>query len=649
MGYLKILSFSLNVGIPNSFNYINKDMNFIGRFPVKIFGEHTKEEDKNKFITSVKETFNQCNKSDACFLLPSFEEVKNYLIQGNDLWDCMDMYKVVSPYNPEKVATNIEADIDTLEPNDESLKYLDSDDRQTRARSFFKAMFAHKLAPGDDSLNLAKKQFTPLEKLIVMQFEKMDFFLDLAANQYDNEENIMRWLNELKVVPKGKKSYELYSAFSNLVSLRTNIVRFQETNLSGASYDSTEIRTILNAISSSIPIKVKALEDIIVLMHGVIEEERFTSIVAQYNALFPRLKLDGPLIKLMFISYYIRKGEIGKKTYEDLIDLLIERLLRSDKGDIEKKKTIKKKLIMSFIDIFKGKYEDKVKGGLLYLVKLGCPKRKNGYKILKRILKMVSWKESSPKPLLEKIYLQEKAGITELMTEIAKTFINDKVHNIIKPEEVKLMCTMTEAVLSLFQGKIDEFVKILDENKDLFGGMDASVRNLVFNLLKLVMNKSNVKGKTMIENIGPIVKDIGEWFSKSIQCKENIAGVDLQKLIPLALRVAFGTIFKPGTDTMELQDGVLEELQNVHPFMASVITIYKKLREIKEYRDKNNVGFSNLPPEIKKSALKAINSVISIAENLFGIDKSAISEAKMLMSKNRQAVLPVISLNIFVV
>ena len=618
-------------------------MNFIGRLPLKVFGELTKsEEEKTKFITSAKETFNQCNKSDACFLLPSFEEVKIHLLNANDLWDCMDMYKVISPYNPEKACKNIDAPIHKLLPDDESLKYLESDEREERERSFYKAMFKHKLAPGDDSLTLAMKQFYPLEKLIVMQFEKMDLFLDLASNEWDGKDNIMKWLTELKVMPKAQKTLELYSAFSNLVSLRTNIVRFQETSTTGDIYDSTEIRTLLNAISSSIPIKVKILEDVIVLMHGIIEEDRFTSIVAQYNAIFPRLRLDESLIKLMFISHYIRKGEIGQKTYENLIDLLIERLLYFEKDASDEKRIIKKKLIMSFIDIFKGKYEDRVKEGLLYLVSLGCPKRKNGFEILKRILNMISWKEASPKPLLEKIFLQEKDNIIALVTDIAKTFIKEKVENLVKPEDIKLMCTMIEAIISLFQGKIDEFVKILENNEILFGGMDVSVRSLVFNLLKLVMNKATVKGKNMIENIGPIVKEIGEWLSKSISSKQNIAGVELQKLIPLALRVAFGTIFKPDSENMELQDGVLEELQSVHPFMASVITIYKKLREIKDYRDKNDVSFSALPPDIKKSALKAINSVISIAENLFGIDKLAVSEAKKLMSRNRKAVLEVI-------
>lgn len=401
-GVLKVLSFALNVGIPFSFSYVNKDMELPYTNFVKVFADLPTEEKKTQYLKDITKVMDYYNNSNACFIYPDFQEIEKTITDVNDLMDCLECYKPISPYNPSKVTTKLPEGRFKLEKKDDELKYLETEDREERERSFIKPLLAENTNFDANAKELLKKQFIPLEKLIVMQFEKMNFYLDLAENEWRGDENIKKMLKS-KVLPLGNKSLSVYASIAKLISLRTDVIRYNSTADDKTEYDSKDISPLLNAISASIPIKVKVVEDIIVLMQGILEEARFTSITAQYNAMMPGLKLKVPMIKLLFISSYIRHRKLNEKTFTELIMLLIYRLYpRKPNSSEQAYKAIvddKKKIIFSLIDIFKAKYEEKVKKGIMNLVKLGCPKRKNGESILEKLLDLITWKNPNDKAM----------------------------------------------------------------------------------------------------------------------------------------------------------------------------------------------------------------------------------------------------------
>ena len=402
-GVLKILSFALNVGIPFSFSYINKDMALPYFNFVKVFQDLSTEEKKNEYLKQITMVMEYYNNSNACFIYPDFQEIDKAITDVNDLMDCLECYKPISPYNPSKVTSKLPDEFLKLDKKDEELKYLDPEDKDERERTFVKPLIQkNKNLADENAKELLKKQLYPLEKLVVMQFEKMNFYLDLAANEWSGEENIKKLLTK-KIMPLGNRSIAIYGSISKLISLRTDVIRYQSTGDSKTEYDSKDITPLLNAVSASIPIKVKVIEDIIVLMHGILEESRFNSITAQYNAQNPNLKLKTNLIKLLFISSYIRHRKLNAVTFTELIMLLIYRLYprKPNQSEAAYNSIVddKKKIIFSLIDIFKAKYEDKVKMGIMNLVKLGAPKRKNGESILENLLSIITWKNPEDKTM----------------------------------------------------------------------------------------------------------------------------------------------------------------------------------------------------------------------------------------------------------
>ena len=220
---------------------------------------------------------------------------------------------------------------------------------------------------------------------------------------------------------------------------------------------------------------------------------------------------------------------------------------------------------------------------------------------------------------------------------MAKTFVPEGQNNENVPgqrkEDLEFVVSMAEVVISLFQGAPKKLVGLISKSMSYFGDVDKNLMEMVLSMYALILNKSNMKGKEGITDIGPYIDRIGEWLAASIQCKKEIAGIKPQELLPIALRVAFGTIFKPGNKSGALKSGVLDQLNKVHPFMSCIMTIYQNLKKIKEFCATNHTDFSSLHPDIKKEALKSLNSIMAIFEELFKSDKAVANEAKTLVLK----------------
>ena len=227
-----------------------------------------------------------------------------------------------------------------------------------------------------------------------------------------------------------------------------------------------------------------------------------------------------------------------------------------------------------------------------------------------------------------------------LIIEIAKTFIpegqseNDYVQ---KQEDLDFVTTVLEISISVIKNNVDKLNDLISSNMKLFGTMEEETTKVVLSMFTLILNKANDKGKDAVSDISPYINTIGNWLSKSIVGDLQSSPV---KLLPTALKISFGTIFKKG----EFQEDVLEELKEVHPFMACILTINQTLKKIKEYVVNNKVSFSSLPSDLKTDAIKSLNLIMSIVEKLFDTERKVNNEAKKEMSADRKAVLPVLSL-----
>ena len=400
---LKIMSFAFNIGIPYSFTFINKDMEYPFDKYIMVFDAPNTQEKKTEYVKAIKNVFEYYNNSNACFMFSNFNEIVPIIENINDLMDCMESYKPINPYNPTSVSELLVNEFVKINENDEELKYLDEEDKSERARRFYLPKHIPLPELNDTAKELLIKQLIPLDKLVVMQYEKMNFFLDLAENVWEGEENIKKFLKDTNLLPLGNKSLAIYSSLAKFNSLRTDILRYEKDAEFIGEFDSKILTPLLNAISSSVPIKVKVIEDIIILLHGILEEGRFNSLAAQYNAFNPELKLNIQIIKLLFISAFSKKGKLNKESFEALIKLLVERIYPAKKSknetDIPVNMKSKINIILSLISIFKGKYEDAIKNGIKDLVNMGCPLRKNGKKVLESLLDLISWKSTKSKSM----------------------------------------------------------------------------------------------------------------------------------------------------------------------------------------------------------------------------------------------------------
>ena len=225
-----------------------------------------------------------------------------------------------------------------------------------------------------------------------------------------------------------------------------------------------------------------------------------------------------------------------------------------------------------------------------------------------------------------------------LIIEIAKTFIPEgrsENNYVQKQEDLDFVTTVLEISISVIKNNVNKLNDLISSNLKLFGTMEEETTKVVLSMFTLILNKSNDKGKDVIDDISPYINTIGNWLSKSITGDILSSPV---KLLPTALKVAFGTIFKKG----EFQEDVLDELKEVHPFMACILTIYQTLKKIKEYVVNNKVSFSSLPSDLKTDAIKSLNLIMSIVEKLFDSERKVNNEAKREMAADRKAVLPVL-------
>ena len=233
----------------------------------------------------------------------SFSEYTSLVVQPNDILDADTVANNSSPYCYEKYNDGKETFEYKPNADDPFIKFIGEEEIPKRVKASVKSVEllsdAFKSATEDPVSGQATSdvfeflQF--IENTMVVEQEKLDFFLDLALIHWDAFDKYLPVLKSAGFI-KNENTPGIYKAMVGGASLRKSILEWK------GEYITKKVPFTSGAMNALFPYLLKRINEpliqaIVLLAHGVITPATIKDLAAKYG-------LDQDLVQGFFISGY---------------------------------------------------------------------------------------------------------------------------------------------------------------------------------------------------------------------------------------------------------------------------------------------------------------------------------------------------------
>ncbi len=628
--FYKIISLALNVNIINAIDHRIVPSLYCQEayFPMK---------DKYENKEDVQKTIDYCNKfntqivmnTDLKFLnYLSMSEYTTFLEKPYDILDCLTVAKQNCPYNADTMTANvingqeIAYDPSGDDPFMESVPKENINKRKwycIRAKELVNAKIQNVTEDvyTQKPITEVTKFLDNIEILFTIEYEKMDFLLDMARFNWSSfKKDYVKDVFVACSFIKNETSMQIYKALCEMIYFKKVISewRYERITEGNEDFRSDIITNLISFLPAKLNMEKGAfdlsiMEDIILLSHGVINLTTLKNLAGKLN-------LEPELVKTFFLAGFPKEILNNKEEMKEIIKPLIEKMRLNEKQEA---------LIHSIISIFYGNID-----GWKDIIKYCCFAKKNATMIFEMIINCFNWEDKkkgthSPKGKISEAIasnVPKKIEVRSLLSKVVKDF-PEKIKQIIPflmENEAGVLSTIKESqlgnILSFIHmaslKNVPQALEQLGQLLSLIGIKDDKT----FDMLKtmtILISKHKIQNPEERKQLILLASNtLTTWVFSLLKFDKDETREEYLTLIKSLTKILLGILYGE-FDLMKTA------ITTFNPVMESLTRMWTYIREVKNKISEYQVSLKDLNDESLSIFIEIIGDLVILCKRLSDI------------------------------